>query len=297
MLESEQTEAIQKRKAPLPARSSKHMTVDVLEKALLKEFPADDAESWDMTGLYVGERALPISKVAVALDPTVSAIAQASAYGAQALITHHPAYIQAPASFAPELSCALSPGAAVFAAVRNGIALMCFHTALDVSAKAQRALPSMLSLNYKGKVIRPLPANKRKGYGQFCMVPKQDGQSVTLGKLAARCTSILGRAPRVWGDLSIPIETAVTATGSASDIGEDCLRAGAQCLICGEIKYHDALALSQAGLSVIELGHDLSELPLVAILADSIACAGMARSDIAILDQSNNWAYPEAIRL
>ena len=290
------TEAIQKRKAPLPARASKRMTVGSLEAALLREFPAEDAESWDTTGLYVGESAVPLSKVAVALDPTVEAIAQASACGAQALVTHHPAYLEPPAAFAPEAMGALSPGAAVFAAIRNGVALMCFHTALDVSEKAQKVLPAMLSLDYKGKVVSPVEGSKRKGYGQLCRVPKQDGR-LTLGQLGARCTSVFGRAPRVWGDLGADIGTVGTATGSAGSVGADCLAAGAQCLICGEVKYHDALALSQAGLAIIELGHDLSELPLAAVLADSVVHAGVPREAIVIIDQSQNWSYPEAIRL
>lgn len=290
------TEAIQKRTSPLPAKGAKRVTAGSLEAALLRTFPAEDAESWDMTGLYVGERAMPLSKVALALDPTVAAIAQASAIGAQALVTHHPAYLEPPATFSPEAPGALEPGCAVFAAIRNGVALMCFHTALDVSPKAQKALPAMLGLEYRGRVAQPLASDMRKGYGQLCRIPGQEG-SLTLGQLGARCTSVFGRAPRVWGDLAAPIEELVTATGSAGGIGADCLRAGAQCLICGEVRYHDALALSQAGLSIIELGHDLSELPLVAVLADAVAHAGIPREAIAIVDQSQNWAYPEAIRL
>ncbi|WP_165060624.1 Nif3-like dinuclear metal center hexameric protein [Adlercreutzia sp. ZJ154] len=297
MAKSTTTEAIQKRKTPLPAKQAKRVTVASLEAALLKEFPDVDAESWDTTGIYVGEGAIPVTKVAVALDPTVPAILQAASCSAQVLVTHHPAYIEAPATFAPEVSCAISPGAAVYAAARNGVALMCFHTALDVSNKAQKALPAMLNLDYKGKVLQPIATSKRKGYGQICTVLKQDGKAVTLGQLGARCTSVFGRAPRIWGDFNTGVETVVTACGSASNIVEACVKANVQCLICGELKYHDALALSQAGVAVIELGHDLSELPLVAVLADSVAHAGISRDSILIVDQSSNWAYPEAIRL
>ncbi len=47
-----------------------------LETALLKDFPAEDAEEWDRTGLLVGEPALPARKMALALDPTVAGIAR-----------------------------------------------------------------------------------------------------------------------------------------------------------------------------------------------------------------------------
>lgn len=287
-------DAIQKRRAPLPAKAAKRLTVGALEAALLSDFPAEDAESWDMTGLYVGEAAIPIGKVAVALDPTVPAIAQAAAAGAQALVTHHPAYLEAPARFAPEPSAALSPGAAVYAAARNNVALMCFHTALDVSKRANEALPALLGLKATGRVAHAIQPGSKKGYGQICKVP---GKPQALQELTARCLAVFGRAPRVWGAPDAPISSVVTATGSAGSLASDVLETGADALICGELKYHAALDLSLAGLAIIELGHDLSELPLVAVLADSIAKAGVPREDIVIIDQSDNWHYPEATRL
>lgn len=287
-------DAIQKRRSPLPARAAKRMTVGDLEAALLAEFPAADAESWDRTGLYVGEAAVPVRTVAVALDPTVAAIAQAASAGAQVLITHHPAYLSAPDAFAPEPSAALSPGAAVFAAVRNGVALMDFHTALDASKRGNEALPALLALQATGRVARPIAPGSHKGYGQICKTKQRD---LTIQQLAARCTSVFGRVPRVWGAPDAPVSTVVTATGSANGMGTDVLAAKAQCLICGELRYHEALDLSQAGLALIELGHDVSELPLVAVLADAVAKAGVPRDAIMVIDQSENWHYPEAIRL
>ena len=63
------------------------------------------------------------------------------------------------------------------------------------------------------------------------------------------------------------------------------------------VKYHDALELSAAGLSVIELGHDVSELPLVAVLAEALLRVGVPDDRMVAIDQSANWAYPEAIRI
>ena len=59
------------------ARTERSLTVGKLEEALLKDFPAQDAEEWDRTGLLVGERDLPLAGVAIALDATVPAIAEA----------------------------------------------------------------------------------------------------------------------------------------------------------------------------------------------------------------------------
>lgn len=290
-------DALSRRGASELAKKSFSMTIGALEQALLKEFPAEDAEKWDRTGLLVGERALPVTKVAVALDPTVAAIAEAAQAGANVLLTHHPAYLAAPDAFAPEPSVAASPGAGVWAAIRNQVALMDFHTALDVSAPAARVLPGMLGLKFTGKFAEPLASSRRKGYGQICEVLGNDDAPETLGRLAARCTAVFGRAPRVWGAPDAPVRCAVTCTGSAGDTAAAALALGADVVICGEMKYHAALELSQAGLAVIELGHDASELPLAAVLAEALDKVGVPSEAIVLIDQSENWWYPEAVRV
>lgn len=289
------TEAIVKRGAKLLSKTDAHRTVGGLEAHLLKLFPAGTAEEWDRTGVLVGERAMPLSKVAITLDPTVAAIEEAARAGADVLLTHHPAYLSAPESFAPARSVAQNAGAGVWAAIKSGVALMCFHTALDVSRQAQGVLPELLGLEATGKVLSPLPSQPALGYGQVCTAPK--GEVLSLAHLAARCTSVFGRAPRVWGRMDAQVRTAATATGSASNVGGLALAAGMDCLVCGEVRYHDALDLSQAGLCIIELGHDVSEFPLTAVLADAVASYGVGTDRIVILDQTANWAYPESIRL
>ena len=206
------------------ARTERSLTVGKLEEALLKDFPAQDAEEWDRTGLLVGERDLPLAGVAIALDATVPAIAEAAAAGANVLLTHHPAFLDAPSSFAPEKSVALSPGAGVWAAIRHKVALMDFHTALDVSPVASRVLPAMLGFKPQGKVMVPAGAGaadaagaepgtavKGKGYGQLCKVPAGPDGPETVAHIAARCTSVQGRAPRVWG--AFDAEVRVCAPG------------------------------------------------------------------------------------
>lgn len=270
------------------------VTTGALEQALLAEFPAADAEARDRTGMTVGDPARLVTGVAVALDPTVAAIGTAADAGANVLVTHHPAFLAAPDSFMPASSAAASPGAGVWSAVERGVSLMAFHTALDVSARAQRVLPGMLGLAFK-RVLAPISGSRVKGYGQLCSLGQDDG--LTLGQLAARCTSVFARAPRVWGDFSRDLDRVVTCTGAAGDVGREALRVQADCLVCGEIKYHEALELSQAGLAIVDVGHDTSELPLVAVLAAAVESVGVPGDMVTVVDQGENWAYPETVRV
>lgn len=276
------------------SKNSLTLTVGSLERLLLADFPRSDAEDWDKMGLLVGDPAQLVSKVAVALDPTMGTITAAQEMGANVLVTHHPAFLHGPDSFAPASSVAINPGAGVWKAIESGVALMNFHTALDVSPRAQRVLPKMLGLTFR-RVLCPLPNSVEKGYGQVCDFGNEP--SLNLEQISARCTAVFGRAPRVWGDFSRDLSVVVTCTGSLGDVGRAALRAQADCVICGEARYHEALDLAQAGLCVIELGHDASEQPLTRVLSSAVNAAGVPREDITILDASDTWAYPDNVRL
>ena len=75
----------------------------------------------------MGDRKSEIKKVALALDPTVKAVKQAHKLGANVLLTHHPAYIEAPQDFFPGDSVAKCNGALVYQAVYDDVALMNFQ--------------------------------------------------------------------------------------------------------------------------------------------------------------------------
>lgn len=268
-------------------------TAGMLEAALLERFPASDAEAWDRTGLLVGDPDQKITGIAIALDPTVNAVRAAKAHGANVLLTHHPVFIEPPASFHPLGADSFGPGSVVWEAISSGVALMNFHTTLDVSAEAARMLPGFLGLDYLG-IVEPATDDGR-GYGQLCRIRESD-DPMTLRNLAARCLSVFGRQPRVWGAQDTRITSVVTCTGSAGGLVEKSALAGFDCLICGECRYHNVLAASETGLCVIELGHDVSELGLCAILATTTVSVGIPESALVILDQGGNWFTPEAVR-
>lgn len=277
------------------AKPAKQLSVGELELALLARFPREDAEPWDRTGLLVGDPLAKVSGVAVALDATQAAIRAAAKAGANVLLTHHPAYLDPPETLSPSRDRATPAGVNAFTAAQLGLALMNFHTALDANLPATRLFPHMLSLDFE-RLLLPHEGDAEKGYGQLCIVRESD-KPFTLARMAARCTSVFNRMPRVWGDMAAKVERVVVANGSAGGVVDACLLAHADCLVCGEIKYHAALDASQAGLAIVELGHDVSELPLVALLAQAAIDAGVAPDDVFILDQSANWSTPDATRI
>lgn len=268
------------------------ISVGLLEQKLLQVFPREDACAWDRTGLLVGNPGGEVSGVVVALDPTIATLEQAADLGANVVLTHHPVFIDPVDNFLPETIQGCKPGAIINYALSHGINCMNFHTACDVSSQALEILPAMLRLNPR-YVLDPLPGRTDKGFGMVCSSKEEN---ISLKHLAARCVSVFGSIPRVWGNPNTLLNTLVTCGGSAGDMIDLCLESGIDCLICGEVKYHAALEARESGLCIIELGHDVSELPLCALLATEALAAGLPDSCVMVIDQSKNWYTPETIR-
>lgn len=285
--------SLQKTDAGDLAAQNHDILVGDLEKALLRKMPAKDACSWDRTGMLVGNPFEVVSGVAVALDPTIPALETAHQAGANVLVCHHPVFLDAPTSFVPASMQGHTTGSVVRRAIELGMSIMSFHTALDVSTAGLDAVPALLRLHGIG-VLEPLEGSTTKGFGRIC--EPDDDEALSLRYLSARCVSVFGAIPRVWGAPEKVVRRIVTCGGSASSMLDLCLSQGADCLVCGEVKYHDALNASLSGLAIIELGHDISEFPLCALLAAACEAAGVSKSSITMIDPKNNWYTPESSR-
>ncbi len=121
--------------------------------------------------------------------------------------------------------------------------------------------------------------------GRICRVP----EGTTLGDLARRAADELGCSPRCWGRVDEPVETAACVSGSAGSLVGSALSAKASVLVAGEVRYHDATMALEAGMSVIELGHDASEWPLVSVLAEVARSVVPKSSDVVQALFSRRW--------
>ena len=280
------------------------ITISELESALLGHFPQEMAEPFDRTGLLVGDPHKTVTGVLVALDPSAEAIRQAVCMGANVLLTHHPAYLTAPSDFKPAASPFFHDGALVYEAIASGVALMNFHTALDFAPQGACALAHKLGLSFQDYVLVKQPhtnlvvnphfcsatqvtekACTGFGYGSYCALP----QTTSVAESAAHIKRSLGRQPRCWGNAQSCIDALVIAGGSGAEACEAALQLGVTCAVVGEIKYHTALSLVAAGQCIIELGHDVSELPLVRVLYDLVNSEFGNLVPLYLLEQNEYW--------
>ena len=126
--------------------------------------------------------------------------------------------------------------------------------------------------------------------GMLCAAP--DG--LTLRGLARHRRRLPSAStPVVWGDPDMPLARVATATGSAGSLVGDVFASGAQALVAGEVRYHDALDAAENGLAVVELGHDVSEWPLVGLFEGAVrSTLGLAAGDVHVLPALPGWWTP-----
>ncbi|MDF1554667.1 MAG: Nif3-like dinuclear metal center hexameric protein [Deferrisomatales bacterium] len=179
--------------------------------------PPGLAESWDRSGLQVGDPEQTVTRAMVTLDPSLAAVAEARRAGAELLITHHPLLLQP----LERIDLSSPPGAVVAELVRNGIALYAAHTNLDrAEGGVNDALAGLLHLTdvaplgpgeaqvkvvvtvpvgYEGPVAEALFAAGAGRVGAYsrCSFAGRGAGTFFPGEGAAPFLGAVGRAERV----------------------------------------------------------------------------------------------------
>lgn len=115
--------------------------------AVLDAFPAQWAEPWDNVGLILGDATAEVTGVTVSLDPTAEVVRRSAEAGRNVVVTHHPAFFDAPAPLA--VVGASGIGAL---ALSLGVSLIAAHTNLDRAPAGGDSLCAALGL----RPARPL---------------------------------------------------------------------------------------------------------------------------------------------
>ena len=260
------------------------MRIGELEEKLLKMFPASATESWDRTGMLVGDPDDEVAAVAVALDPSIEAIDFACAHGANVLVTHHPMFLQPPEMVKPAGNGHDAVGARIWHSVKSGVSILSFHTALDANPRAASVLATPLGLELSGEILECTPDHDGFGYGQICEAPQLTG-----AQLRDACAEAFGGTPRIWGEPNRVANRLCLWTGAAGEAALKCVKRRIDVLICGEVRYHTAIDACESGLCIVELGHDVSEQPHCAVLVKSLQDLGIPDYGIHLMPLPDNW--------
>ncbi|MFI1919465.1 Nif3-like dinuclear metal center hexameric protein [Nocardia sp. NPDC020380] len=135
-------------------------------------YPPRLAESWDSVGLVCGDPAEPVSRVLFAVDATAAVVAEAIAWGAQALVVHHPLLLRGVDTVAADTP----KGALLHRLIRSGCALFTAHTNADsADPGVSDALAQAIGLTVTGP-LDPKPATAVDAW--VVQVPRGDTEKV-----------------------------------------------------------------------------------------------------------------------
>jgi len=103
-------------------------------------------------------------------------------------------------------------------------------------------------------------------------------QATTLAEFAAAVKQALQvEALRVVGDGETKIAKVAVCGGSGASLLKEAVRQGADVLVTGDVKYHEALHAASQGLALIDAGHFATERLMVGRLAETMGQEAAAR--------------------
>ncbi|NMN94776.1 Nif3-like dinuclear metal center hexameric protein [Antrihabitans stalactiti] len=190
--------------------------------ALDAAYPPRLAADWDSVGLVCGDPADEVGRVLLAVDATDAVVDQALAWGAQALVVHHPLLLRGVDS----VGAHTPKGSVVHRLIRGGCALFTAHTNADsADPGVSDALAAALGLTVTG-VIDPIPDRPLDKW--VVMVPRTHTDQVQSALFAAGAGEIGDYRECSWRTAGIGqflamqgADPAIGAVGKLETVDED----------------------------------------------------------------------------
>lgn len=143
--------------------------------------PFDRAADFDNPGLLAGERETEVKGVLVSLDMTEATLDEARDRGANLIVTHHPII------FHPLKK--LSGKGLLCRMIRDGVAVICAHTNLDVAPEGvSAAITQALSL----KNVTPLDVTYQENYHKIVVFVPREKEGAVYDAMTAAGAGTLG---------------------------------------------------------------------------------------------------------
>jgi len=230
--------------------------------------PSRFAASWDNVGLIVGDEGSPLTRVLLTIDCTAGVLDEARREQADAIVSYHPPVFAAVKR--------LLAGSVAHDAARAGLAIHSPHTALDVAdGGTNDVLADAIAMTAR----QPLRRLESPGFETRGMGRVGDVEAVSVRVLVDRIKRALAIANvLVAGTLERDVTRAAVCAGSGGDLLGEAIDSGAEILLTGELRHHDALRAVAAGLTVVCTLHSASERATLQVLERRLAerLAGVA---------------------
>lgn len=212
--------------------------------------PFERQESWDNSGILVGKKSTKITKIFLALEATKE-IAQNLPCDSL-LITHHPLI------FKPlkNLCADFYPSNILEILVRKNIALIAMHTNFDLSHLNESFVRDVLGFAHYSKENFMIKVPFGGSFAKLVRILKQ--------KLPESSIKITQSSESIENLIIV----CGAGCGAIDAVNEN------DCIITGDVKYHDAMKFLSLGVSIIDVGHYHSERHFAEILGKNLQKIG-----------------------
>ncbi len=235
------------------------MKISEIYEFLNELSPFELQESWDNSGLLIGDFSQDIKQVVLSIDIDESLID--SMDEDTLIITHHPLIFGG----LKQLEFNKYPANLVQKMIRKNISNIAMHTNFDQTHLNEYVATQILGypISHKDGFVAYLEVNE-----SFDVFAKKVSQAFSLPH--AKCVKCSDMVKRV----------AIT-TGSGCSLIKSI---DADCFLTGDVKYHDAMEAKSINLSLIDIGHFESEHFFAEILLKHLKILGLE----AIISSSKN---------
>lgn len=220
---------------------------------------------WDNVGLLCGGRSRPVTKVLVALDPFEGVCREASQWGAELIVTHHPLIFSPLKAVTDETSI----GRAVQLLCARNISAINAHTNLDCAPGGVNCcLAETLGLR-DVQVIAPSGVDELGR--EWGLLRQGTVEAQSLADFLPKVKSALTCQGLRYVDGGRPVHRVAVGGGACASELQDAVSAGCDTFVTADVKYNQFWDAHDLGLNLIDAGHFATENPIVALLAERIA--------------------------
>lgn len=220
-------------------------------------------ESYDNSGLIVGDPNTEVNGVLFCLDSIEIMVEEAIAKGCNLIIAHHPIVFRG----LKRLNGANYVERTVIHAIRNQVAIYAIHTNLDnvyrqgVNAKIAEKIGLL-----ETRILAPKPDDFEIGAGMLGNLPKPMEEADFLKHLKKTLKTQCIRHTALRGK---PVRKVAVCGGSGSFLLPEALRAKADAFVTADFKYHEFFD-ADGKLLIADVGHFESEQFTIELLRDIV---------------------------
>lgn len=228
------------------------ITVGTIYDEINRIAPFSTQDSWDNSGLLVGDRNCDVTGIITALDITDEVIEEAISEKANLIIAHHPVI------FHPIKNLSFKNPAVKLAI--NGISAICVHTPLD---KAENGINDMIAdmierefnVSELRTPIIPEADCRLAGDGRICEIL----EDVSADETAERFGKMFGGSPVKFSSGNVPVKKLAICSGSGGSLLSIVEKCGCDSYLTGDVKHDVWLEAVSHGINLFDCGHFYTE--------------------------------------